>query len=70
VKPMSFDPSTFNPHDPAFLADPYPTYAQFRQQAPVHRVFASVQVQGRDITLYNSHWVFRYADVKRVLDAT
>lgn len=67
---MSFDPSTFNPHDPAFLADPYPTYALFRQQAPVHRVFASVQVQGRDLTLYNSHWVFRHADVKRVLDST
>ena len=65
---MAFDPDTFNPHDPSFLADPYPTYALFRQQAPVHRVFASVPVQGKPVTLYDSHWIFRYADVKRVLD--
>lgn len=65
---MAFDPNTFNPHAPSFLADPYPTYALFRQQAPVHRVISSVPVQGKSITLYDSHWVFRYADVKRVLD--
>jgi len=53
----SFDPQTFNPHDPAFLADPYPTYALFRQHAPVAKVMP-----------YNSHWVFRYADVKRICD--
>ena len=27
---------TFNPFDPAFRADPYPTYAQLRQHDPVH----------------------------------
>ncbi len=67
---MSFDPTSFNPHDPSFLADPYPTYALFRQQAPVQRVSASVQVQGREISLYDSTWVFRYEDVKYVLDGT
>ncbi|MBF7729779.1 cytochrome P450 [Pseudomonas sp. N040] len=65
---MAFDPNRFNPHDPSYLANPYPTYALFRQQAPVHRVHASVPVQGRDLTLYDSTWVFRYADVKRVLE--
>lgn len=29
-----FDPERFDPHDPAFLADPYPTYAAFRRYAP------------------------------------
>ena len=67
---MSFDPNTFNPRDPGFLADPYRTYARFRQQAPVHQVKASIQAQGRDITLYDSSWVFRYEDVKYVLDGT
>ncbi|PRX47861.1 cytochrome P450 [Prauserella shujinwangii] len=27
----------FDPHDPAFLADPYPTFAALRAEAPVHR---------------------------------
>jgi cytochrome P450 len=28
----------FNPFDPAFLQDPYPTYARLREQSPVSRV--------------------------------
>ncbi len=51
-----FDPSMFNPHDPTFLADPYPTYAAFREQAPVARV-----------DLYGSDWMFRHADCVEVL---
>jgi cytochrome P450 len=51
-----FDPSTFNPHDPAFLADPYRTYTAFRDQAPIYPV-----------ALYGSDWMFRYADCVQVL---
>jgi cytochrome P450 len=29
------DEVAFDPSDPAFLADPYPTYARLRQQAPI-----------------------------------
>lgn len=54
-----FDPNQFDPHDPAYLADPYPTYAYFREQAPIHPV-----------ELYESTWVFGYDDCKEMLDAT
>ncbi len=54
-----FTPSSFNPHDPAFLADPYPTYARFREQAPVSWV-----------TPYNTWWCFRYEDCQRILTGT
>jgi cytochrome P450 len=53
----SWDPSTFNPNAPEFLADPFPTYANFREQAPVFWVEE-----------FQSWWVFRYGDVKQVLD--
>ncbi|MBI4521905.1 MAG: cytochrome P450, partial [Gemmatimonadetes bacterium] len=58
VTPMTkpFDPNAFDPHDPKFIEDPYPTYASFREQAPVHLVKP-----------YGSYWVFRYADVVSVL---
>jgi cytochrome P450 len=56
---MAFDVTAFNPHDPAFLADPYPVYAQFRNEAPVAKVAP-----------YGSYWVFRHEDVKTVLTAT
>jgi cytochrome P450 len=52
----TWDPNQFNPHDPAFLADPFPTYARFREAAPIHRV-----------ELYGSDWMFRYADCEQVL---
>ena len=54
-----FDPNQFNPHDPTFLGDPYPTYASFREQAPIHTVMP-----------YQSDWIFRYADCQQVLTAT
>lgn len=54
-----FDPDAFNPHDPAFLADPYPTYALFREHAPVHPVKP-----------YESCWVFRHSHCLQVLEDT
>jgi cytochrome P450 len=54
-----FDPSTFNPHDPAFLADPFPTYAAFREHAPI-----------APVPLYESDWMFRHADCVQVLTDT
>jgi cytochrome P450 len=54
-----WNPDQFNPHDPAFLADPYPTYARFREQAPIHRV-----------EVYKSDWMFRYPDCEQVLTGT
>ena len=55
----SFNPSTFDPHAPDFLRDPYPTFAQFRAEVPVSFVKS-----------YNAFWVFRYEDVQRVLSDT
>jgi cytochrome P450 len=54
-----WNPDQFNPHDPAFLADPYPTYTRFRTEAPIHPV-----------PLYKSDWMFRYADCQQVLTGT
>lgn len=54
-----FKPASFNPHDPAFLANPYPTYQLFREQAPVSWV-----------TPYNTWWCFRYEDCQRILTGT
>jgi unspecific monooxygenase len=54
-----FDPTKFNPHDPAFLADPFPTYAAFREHAPIFQV-----------PLYQSDWMFRYAECKQMLEQT
>jgi cytochrome P450 len=54
-----FKPASFNPHDPAFLANPYPTYARFREEAPVSWV-----------TPYNTWWCFRYEDCQRILTGT
>jgi cytochrome P450 len=48
----------FDPHDAAFQADPYPTYAQLRQEAPVAR-FAP-----RGLPFYS---VSRHEDVASVL---
>jgi cytochrome P450 family 130 len=44
----------FDPHDPTFQADPYPTYAQLRAELPVGR-FAP-----RGEAFY---WLTRYDDV-------
>jgi cytochrome P450 len=51
-----WNPTSFNPHDKDFLADPYPVYAKFRANAPVSMVQP-----------YGSYWVFGYDDVKTVL---
>lgn len=58
--PGTFDPNTFNPHAPDFIKNPYPTYAWFRHNAPVHWVGAP----------YDSFWLFRYEDVETVLTGT
>lgn len=57
--PAAFDPTAFDPHDRAFQANPYPTYAAFRAGAPV----ALVQP-------YGSWWVFRHTDVLAALQDT
>lgn len=54
-----FDPSTFNPHDPGFLVDPYPTYAKFREHAPIAWVEP-----------YASWWCFKYEDCHKILTGT
>lgn len=59
VTPADSEPDVFNPHEPAFLANPYPTYARFRASDPVQCVMP-----------YNAVWVFRYEDVKTVLSDT
>ena len=52
----SWNPAGFDPHDPAFLADPYPVYAQFREHGPAFFV-----------SQYQSHWFFRFADCRAIL---
>lgn len=54
-----FDPTQFDPHAAAFIADPYPTYLNFREHAPVHRVKP-----------YENHWIFSYEDCAKVLGDT
>ncbi|MGA2551274.1 MAG: cytochrome P450 [Burkholderiaceae bacterium] len=66
----NFDPDTFDPHGRDFLANPYPFYAQFRAQAPAHRVSSTVATPAGIVKLYDSTWIFRYADVKAILDGT
>jgi pimeloyl-[acyl-carrier protein] synthase len=57
--PDGFDPTQFDPHAPAFIADPYPTYDNFREHAPVYPVKP-----------YGSSWMFRYEDCAQVLSDT
>lgn len=52
------DLSRFDPMHPAFIADPYPFYAEFRKQAPVARIH-----HDRD---YSRVWVFSREHVTRV----
>ena len=49
---------SWNPFDPEFLVDPYPTYARLRDEDPVHR------------TPIGTLLVSRYDDVHRVLRDT
>jgi cytochrome P450 len=48
------------PYSDAFVRDPYPTYAWFREHAPV----APVRYPNTSIDVW---WVTRHADVKRIL---
>jgi cytochrome P450 len=50
-----FDPERFDPHDPAFLSDPFPTYALFRRFATCFAVGGGAL------------WCFRAADCATVL---
>ncbi len=54
--PEGFDPTQFDPHSSDFISDPYPTFLNFREHAPVHPV-----------NPYGHHWVFRYEDCAKVL---
>lgn len=48
----------FNTQDPAFWKDPYPVFARFRKQAPLHRAPPP----------FDGWFIFRHADVLRVCD--
>jgi cytochrome P450 len=54
-----WNPYAFDPHQPAFLNDPYPTYERFRAKAPAFYV-----------SQYSSRWFFRHADCQQILDGT
>ena len=52
-------PLKFNPFDPEFRANPYPTYHRFRSESPIHRIS----------NFTGDEWlVTRYAYVKAVLN--
>ncbi len=58
------DPATFDPNSPAFIAEPYPTFAWFREHLPV----ASLSLVPGKVP--PATWVFANADVRRVLEET
>lgn len=51
----------FDPTDPAFRADPYPTYRRYRAADPVHLGVPPIPSMPR------CHYVFRHADVAALL---
>ena len=53
--PLSPHAGNFDPLSPGFIANPYPTYAQFRQDSPIHWVDA-----------HGAFWVFDYRNVMTV----
>jgi cytochrome P450 len=61
----AFTASSFNPHAPEFLANPYPTYRYFRDNAPIAPVFYTLENNEQTPM---GMWVFRYEDVRTVLD--
>ncbi|MEA3183545.1 MAG: hypothetical protein QOJ74_22, partial [Ilumatobacteraceae bacterium] len=63
-KGPAMNPATFNPNDPTFIADPYPTYAWFREHLPVAPISL---VPG---TVPPTWWVFLNADVRTILEDT
>ena len=58
------DPTTFDPNAPTFIADPYPTFAWFRDHLPT----ASLSLVPGKVP--PSTWVFSNTDVRRVLEET
>jgi unspecific monooxygenase len=56
---------SFNPNDPSFIADPYPTFAWYRDHLPVAQLEL---VPGMPAT--TATWVFRDEDVRHVLTDT
>lgn len=50
---------SFDPHDPAYLRDPYRTYRRLRRTVGVIK-----------LRPYKSWWVFRYKDLREALDDT
>lgn len=56
-EPTFVDPANFDPHAPAFIANPYPSYKWFRENEPVAWVDKG----------YQSFWVFRHEDVSQIL---
>jgi cytochrome P450 len=54
----AWNPYAFDPHEPGFLQNPYPTYASFRAQTPAEFYVA----------LYKSHWFFGYAECEEILE--
>ncbi len=57
-EPAFVDPANFDPHAPAFIANPYASYKWFRENEPI------VWLE-KD---YQSYWVFRHEDVIQILD--
>jgi pimeloyl-[acyl-carrier protein] synthase len=58
---MSVPSARFDPFDPGLRADPYPVYARFRRDDPVHLGVPPLA------TLPECSYVFRYEDVDAVL---
>ena len=61
----AFTTSSFDPHAREFLADPYPTYRYFRENAPVAPVSYTF-ANNKQVSM--GMWVFSYEDVRTVLD--
>lgn len=55
---LNIDYENFDPHTPAFIDNPYPSYKWFRENKPVTWVEKD----------YQSFWVFRHEDVRQILE--
>ncbi len=64
TEPSAVDAPSWNPFDPAFLTDPYPTYARLRDEDPVHRNALGILIVSR---YDDTHQVLRdpHTSVKR-----
>jgi cytochrome P450 len=64
TEPSTVDAPSWNPFDPAFLTDPYPTYARLRDEDPVHRNALGILIVSR---YDDAHQVLRdpHTSVKR-----